>query len=372
MKFLIFLALFTPGLLVLYALISYLRFLFFRIPPRQSETFSEPVSIIIAGYNEERFIEQKIRSFLNPVEWIPGSEIIVVSTGSNDNTNRILQQFHTYPEIQVIISDVRITKIMAVNKAVALSVNNYLVFSDCRQEMKPGSVKALLANFKDPCVGTVTAVLQDYMSEGTVSFARKWINKLVYWNSQTGSGLNVHGALYAQRKSVFCPFPTDILFDDLMVIVSTLQQGKRLIQEPKAVIYDLPFSEYYRSERIQRLTRGLLIFLIRYKGQIQLLSWKNQYRFLLFKYAKLTIPFSVLIWLELLLYQIIYDKAGVVLLFCLTILGTILVDEKLRTSFFLFVRIQYYFFLATVKFIFFRKQSIEWEKLKMDRKYTNR
>jgi cellulose synthase/poly-beta-1,6-N-acetylglucosamine synthase-like glycosyltransferase len=148
-------------LLSIYPLVAWLRAVFFARPVQRSDEAVEPVTIIIACNNEELFIRQKIGSFLNEEEWIKGSELIVISNGSTDGTNSILAEYAGDPRVKVIIEPNASSKIRSVNRGVKESKHELLLFSDCRQLMKTGSVKALLANFNDPAVGTVNSTLID-------------------------------------------------------------------------------------------------------------------------------------------------------------------------------------------------------------------
>lgn len=229
--------------------------------------------------------------------------------------------------------------------------------------MKKGSLKQLINNFNDPTIGTVVAILSDPDENRKPSFFRNTINRLVYYDSQSGSGLNVYGALYAQRKSIFQKFPKDQLFDDLCVIITTLSQHKRLIQEPLAVIYDVNFQVYYGGERLERLTRGLLIFITKQWPQMIKIKKSDLIRFLIFKYVKLLLPFSFTIWL---IYAIIWFLAIkslklTILLFLIS--GALLIIKKTRSFIFLMIKINIYFFIAILKFIVLKKQSVRWKKL---------
>lgn len=73
-----------------YLIWIFLKAIFIKSSLNALDKFMQPVSIIIAAYNEEDFIRDKLLFFLGKNEWIPGSEIIVVSSGSIDGTNTIL------------------------------------------------------------------------------------------------------------------------------------------------------------------------------------------------------------------------------------------------------------------------------------------
>lgn len=361
----ILISLFPLLAILAYPVISFIRYKFYPKPIRKSDNYLLPVSIIIACYNEEDYIRQKILAFLNEEEWIEGSEIIVVSGGSTDRTNEILAGFNDHPSVKIIISQQQLSKISAVNKAVPAAGNSLLVFSDCRQTMKRGSVKEMVHNFNDPDIGTVAAVLEDPKLNRRQSFFRWAINRVVYLDSQSGSGLNVYGALYAQRRILFCEFPEDQIFDDLCVISNTLSQKKRLIQEPLAVIYDVPFSSYYYSERLERLTRGLLTFITRQWQTLLKIGYGNLIRLLVFKYAKLLLPFSLAIWvccLGVLLFSV--DSVQLLVAIGLVIL-TALIFRKIRSAIRLFLNINFHFFRALAGYFFLKQTTTRWERLKV-------
>ena len=325
----------------------------------------QPVSIIIAAYNEERFIRDKICSVIDKEYWIEGSEVIVVSAGSTDNTNVILNEFGNHRDIVLIIYQEHLSKIEAVNLAVSRSKNAILVFSDCRQRMKSGSIRNLLYNFSDASVGTVTATLVNVRGS-KVSQIRTVLNCVALAQSKNGSCLNVFGALYAQRKSVYRTIPTDIIFDDLFVVVSTIVQRKRLIQEKEAIIYDVDFNRYYNKERLERLARGLLMFLWNHTALIMQLPIGCLIRFLGFKYLKLVCPFLLTMSMACALYLIIpvisVQIVSVVALLLLIAFGI----KGSRDVICLFVRMNVYFMTAVFKFVCLNRRDTSWRKLELD------
>ncbi len=331
----------------------------------KSKEFIQPVSIIIASYNEGHFIRDKILSLTDREEWIEGSELIIVSAGSTDNTNKILKKFSNNKDFQIIIKNEHLSKIKAINLAVSRSNNDILVFSDCRQKMKKGSIKNLVHNFNDKNVGTVTSTMMDSKNNTRASIIRKILNNIAITESESGSCLNVYGALYAQRKSLYNIIPTDIIFDDLYVVVTTLVQHKRLIQEKEAIIYDVNFADYYNKERIERLTRGLLLFLFNHKKLLKKLPIGVLLRFLIFKYMKLMLPFLCIIILLCSFYLIIKYLPIHYLLLLAIFLLIALTNKKNREFLLLYMRINFYFLTATLKFIFLNERSISWQKLKL-------
>ncbi len=362
------LILFSFSVLVIAVLVTYpffasVRARFVKRPVNRSESFSPPVSIIIASYNEEKLIRDKLNFFLSEEEWIPGSEIIVVSAGSTDGTNRILAEFDHVPGFRSVIIEEHLTKPLALNSAVAKARHAILIFSDCRQIIGSGAVRALVSYFHDPEIGVVNSTISDTDRKGKRSFIRSVLNSICLHESISGSSLNIHGALYAQRKNVFVEFPGDILFDDLFAIISTITQKKRLIQTNEALITDVPFEIYYNKNRLERLARGLLIFLFRYWKDIKKLPTAIIIRFLLYRYLKLLLPYVLLGLIVPFLFYVYTSFNAKTLLACslsLIILGCY---RPLRNAMILHIRINYRFMSSTFKYILLKQRDTKWEKL---------
>jgi biofilm PGA synthesis N-glycosyltransferase PgaC len=332
----------------------------------QQPTFTQPVSILIACYNEEKSILNKINSFLEADEWIEDSEILVISAGSTDGTNELLKGFQSHPNVRALILDEHLSKIEALNFAFSLSRHDILVFSDCRQRMEKGSLKQLIKNFSDDSIGTVNSTLVNRSIGKEPSRIRIWLNKTALAESVSGSSLNVYGALYAQRKTIYRKVPADLLFDDLFVVVSTIAQGKRLVQEKNAIIYDIDFGKYYQQERIERLTRGLLIFLVKQWQLILKMPAQPLFRFLIFKYLKLLMPFIHILFIISVAIMIKPFINPLMVIAGLATLAIVLWITPSRKFLFLFCRINFYIMTSTLSFLFFNKRDLGWKKLQAD------
>jgi cellulose synthase/poly-beta-1,6-N-acetylglucosamine synthase-like glycosyltransferase len=343
-----------------YPLFSYLRGKITPNPVIPDSQFQPPVSIIMACYNEERYIEEKMRTLLSPENHIPGSELIVISTGSTDNTNSILRQFTGMKNVHIVFGD-RMTKIQGLNLIVPKARHDILIFTDCRQYMKQGSIRQLVSYLADETVGTVSCTMMDTRESST------FFRKLYLWLARTdmtyGSSLNLYGALYAQRKSIFRPIPEHLLFDDFFVAASTLAQRKRLVQAPQAVLYDVPFTTYYNEERIRRLARGLLLFLFNNGGLIRKIPFAQRFRLIIYKYLKLLLPIFLVAGLGCILL-LLPLKSTIKLLVPLLGFGILLLlFQSSRIHLILLLRIHWYFFAAVYGYIFRKQRSRHWDPL---------
>jgi hypothetical protein len=165
---------------------------------------------------------------------------------------------------------------------------------------------------------------------------------------------------------LFRAFPEDILFDDLFVVVSTLVQRKRLIQEPEAVIYDFGFEKYYRGERIERLARGLLLFLTQHSGMMVKMKFLDYMRFITFKYLKLLAPVLLLIIFSCTSY-LLYKYSLTYLALMLLLMGIALfIYDRTRRIMMHAITINYHFLRMIARYFLLRDRSTGWEKLNID------
>lgn len=328
----------------------------------KSENKTTPISIIISIYNEEQYIKTKIEEILNEDIWVDGSELIIVSSGSTDKTNEILSSYQYDSRIKIIIIEKHLLKIENLNLAVEIAKNDYLVFSDCRQKMKKGSIPILINTLIDLKIGIAAGTLINIKNGKTHQSFRNILNKMNIAKGKKGCSMNVYGALYALHRSTFRPIPTNILFDDLFVLTSTLAQKKRVVQVESAIIYEVNFDTYYQEERIQRLTRGLLIFLTTHLTLIFKIPIRTLFHFLMSKYAKLLIPYLMIQLLSLYLFSIYRNHT--LLIISLICLLSIPLLYKLIPFFKLSFQLIYYTLKAEYLFFIKNKRSIRWEKLR--------
>lgn len=364
---LFWISLFGISILMFYPVYSYSKYIWKKSKPQLNKNndeplFSKPVSIIITIYNEENYIQQRIDFFIEKNEWIEGSEIIVISTGSIDKTNEILTTYLENKKIKIIILNERISKIKALNTFVESCKNEIIIFSDCRQKIKPNAVKNLIQHFSNNEIAAVSSTLVDTKFKSKPSLFRKTLNAILIWDSYAGSCLNNYGALYAQRKSTFQPFPENLLFDDLFVVVSIINQNKRIIQEPTVQIEDIEFEKYYQKERLERLIRGLLIFYFNNKKMIFQMPFPIMIRFLIFKYLKLLMPLFLFFILLYSGFLLPFSSASLLICFGSIIL-ILLLFTKTRKLFVHFIQINYYFFNACFKFLILKNRTNTWSPL---------
>ncbi len=221
------------------------------------------VSLIIAAYNEEKVIAERLDNALAMDYPRDRLQILVASDGSTDGTDDIVASYASKGVL--LLSLPRRGKIRTLNAAVARATGKILVFTDANIMCRADTLRALAANFADAGVGGVaghTTYTLDPGSESS-SYGERlywrydtWLKKL---ESQTGSIVSAHGGLYAIRRVLFRPVPDGAVTDDFAISTQVVAQGYRLVFEPEALATEVAVPEAQREfrRRVRLMTRGL-------------------------------------------------------------------------------------------------------------------
>lgn len=294
------LVLFIAGVVfVLYAVIGYPVLLniyarLFPIPIRKELIYTH-VSIVIPVRNGAAWISNKLNSLLNsdyPAKLI---DILVVSDGSTDATNEIVEE---YPDDRVrLLALAPGGKAIAVSRGLEQVSGELVVLTDVRQPFDKQALSKLVACFADPAVGVVTGelIIRDGLSSeehntGLYWRYEKWIRRNL---NRIDAMLGASGSIYAIRHELATSIPPGILLDDVYLPFKAAFQGFRIYFECEAKAYDSPTSlrsEFWRKVRTQA---GVYQILFRFPG----LLWPGNRRFIHFlshKLSRLLLPFALL------------------------------------------------------------------------------
>lgn len=303
----------------IYPVLIYILSQFYKKPTRGKYIYPK-VSVIISAYNEEKNIENKIKTLLE-LEYPAGRiEFLIGSDGSTDRTVEIIKKFTGLADIKFFKQENRQGKPSMLNLLVSKAQGEILVFTDARQRLDIKAVQEIVKYFEDPKVGSVSGELDYEWEEENKTAAglglywqyEKFIRKS---ESRMGSMLGATGALYAIRRELFPLLPKDLILDDVYIPLKIVEKGYRAIFDKRAKVYDKIFVN--TSVEFLRKTRTLagnyqLFFYLRelfnpFRGKI---SWQ----FFSHKFLRLMVPFllvlvfisslsmPVFLWLQIIFY----------------------------------------------------------------------
>lgn len=197
------------------------------------------LTIIVAVYNEQHRVINKIRN-LQALDYDQDKlRILFVSDGSTDATNQLITNEKT---VELLHYLQRRGKPYALNLALSKIHSEIVVFTDVRQKLASNSLRYLIASLLRTKVGAVSGELVHWDASNCIAEHiglywryEKWIRKS---ESRFASTIGATGALYAIHRADYSPLAEDTLLDDFEIPLQIIRQGKRVLLDSRAIIYD--------------------------------------------------------------------------------------------------------------------------------------
>ena len=231
------------------------------------------VSILIAAYNEQEVIKEKVMSIINSNFSSSKMEIIIGSDCSTDNTNEIISELaknHSFLNAKIFTE--RSGKSAIVNKLVKQAKNEILILTDANIIFSKNTIQSLIRHFKNSKIGLVDSNMVNIgIKKSGISLQEKtYISSEVKFkhaeSKLLGMLMGPFGGCFAIRKSLFIPIPENYMVDDFLVCMNILKNGNLAINDLDAVVYEdvsNQISEEFRRKR--RISMGNFINLFHFK-----------------------------------------------------------------------------------------------------------
>ncbi len=253
-------------------------------------------TLIVPAYNERARLPEKIKN-VNDLHYPREKlEIVIVSDGSTDGTEAILQAVED-PRIRKILLPVRQGKANALNEGVRQSRNDILIFSDASTLFMPDAVEKLVRHFSDPRVGAACGALQfqgSQESQQTEGVYWRYESMLRLMESRLGATLTASGAIYALRRECYPTLRPDTLIEDFVIPMNARRMGYGVVYDPEAIATEVAAStvsgEFTRRARLAAGSFRALGQLLRTRQPV-LTLWA----FLSHKFLRWIVPFLLLV-----------------------------------------------------------------------------
>jgi len=225
---------------------------------------SPNVSLIIAAYNEENKIQDKLENTLQ-LDYPSGNlEIIIASDCSKDRTDEIVKTYSS-KGVKLVRAPERMGKEHAQKLAVETAQGEILVFSDVGTVLKPDALQKIVANFADPSVGCVSSVDKILTHTGEVSgenFYVKYEMFLRRLESEVNSLVGLSGSFFAARREVCRDWKAD-LQSDFNTLLNSIRMGLRGVSDPEAVGYYRNVKSHKKEfeRKVRTVVRGISVFM---------------------------------------------------------------------------------------------------------------
>lgn len=365
---------------VLYFLIKFKRFF---VKPFIFNTDAElpSVTLLIAAYNEENIIAEKITNTLQLNYPKDKVQILFITDGSTDQTADRVREFS---EVVLLHEDVRSGKMAAIKRAMPFARGEITIFTDANTFLNKEAILELVKHYQDIRVGAVAGekrILVEEKADASSAgegFYWKYESRLKKWDYELYSGVGAAGELFSIRANLYPPIESDTIIDDHMIAMRIAEKGYVIAYEPNAYALETA-SENTREElkRKIRIAAGGMQSILRLKKAAN----PFYYPILTFQYIshrvlRWTIAPFLLILVFILnglivlrggtgIYMLLF--AGQVLFYLLSLAGLFFESKNIRIKAFF---IPYYFCVMNYAVVagiirYFRNnQSAAWEKSK--------
>lgn len=336
-------------------------------------------TLIIAAYNEESFIEQKISNTLS-LSYPEGKlRIIFITDGSTDSTPDIIKKSNS---VDLMHLPERRGKVAAIHRAVSVVDSEILIFTDANTLLNQNALILIAAHYQNPKTGAVAGEKRvsfeskaDAGSAGE-GFYWKYESRLKQWDSELYSVVGAAGELFSIRRELYEPVENDTILDDFMISMKIAAKRYRIAYEPQAyAVENASASIKEELKRKIRIAAGGIQSIIRLNKLMNIFKYGLlSFQFISHRVLRWTItPFLLL--LTLILNIVICIQGGgiaYIILLCgqvsfyfMSILGMIFENKEVRIKIFF---IPYYFcimnyaVIAGIKRYISKEQSAVWEK----------
>ncbi|WP_394171929.1 glycosyltransferase family 2 protein [Thalassotalea litorea] len=194
------------------------------------------ISVIIAAYNEEHCIAERVENLLTQNYPIEKLHIFIGSDGSTDATNQILERID-HPAVNIRLFHPNRGKASTLNDLIELTSTDIIVFSDANTEFTADALRHLVSGFNDEKVGAVCGELELYNSGTSANKDNlywRYEQFIKYQESQLDALLGANGAIYAIRRELYIPISANTIVDDFQIVMNIAKQGCRIIYHRSA------------------------------------------------------------------------------------------------------------------------------------------
>jgi cellulose synthase/poly-beta-1,6-N-acetylglucosamine synthase-like glycosyltransferase len=246
-----------------YAVIAYI---FNRLTGSKQTIDADPdfhptVAFIVAAYNEQDVIKQKIVNSLEQDYPRDRIEFLFVTDGSSDRTPELVSQ---HPGIHLLHRPDRGGKSAALNRAVETATQDIIIASDANTLLNRDAVKNIVRHYRSPLTGGVAG--EKKVLSATPGAQDVGESEGLYWKYESAlkkldadlySVVGAAGELFSLRRELYQPLSDNIILDDFVLSLQVTQKGYRVRYEPDAYAIELPsFSMKDEQKRKIRIAAG--------------------------------------------------------------------------------------------------------------------
>ncbi|MDE3250959.1 MAG: glycosyltransferase family 2 protein [Bacteroidota bacterium] len=200
-------------------------------------SFEPAVALVIAAYNEEAYIEDKIQNTLALNYPQDRLAVYFVTDGSTDSTPDIVAK---HPQFRLLHQPGRNGKAAAMNRAMGIVKEPYVIFCDANTTLNPECIREIVKWYADPKVGAVAGEKKIYQPSKTKAASA---GEGIYWkyesflkrqDSRFHTVVGAAGELFSLQTALYHPIEQNLLIEDFVLSMRIARQGYLVKYAPGA------------------------------------------------------------------------------------------------------------------------------------------
>ena len=339
------------------------------------------VTLLIAAYNEEDIIMEKVNNTLDlnyPKDKI---QVIFITDGSTDQT---ADKIRGFDEVMLLHQDTRGGKMAAIKRAIPFIEGEITIFTDANTFLNGDAILELVKHYQNSKVGAVAGekrILVEETADASSAgegFYWKYESLLKKWDYILYSNVGAAGELFSIRTALYEPVESDTIIDDHMIAMRIAEKGYIIAYEPNAYAMETASADVKEElKRKIRIAAGGIQSILRLKKAANPFHYPLfTFQYISHRVLRWTITPFLLILVFILngvialqtnavFYQLLFVLQ--VLFYLLSIVGLYFESKNIRVK---ALFIPYYFcvmnyaVLAGIIRYYKKNQSAAWEKSK--------
>ena len=274
------------------------------------------IGVIIAAYNEENVIAQKIQSILDSDYPLEKVSIYIGSDASTDKTNELIASFQqNHPTIYLKVFQGRSGKAFIINQLAKECPDDIFILTDANVFFTQNTISNLVRHFSEPvtkqvCANIIKTSDKNIQIQGLEKKYLLLENTIKLKESNTwGFVIGAEGGCYAIRRESYTPVPKNFFMDDFYITMSVIKNKGQVLFDDEAIVFeDLPVESSEEFKRKIRISTGNYQNLFAFKSLLWPLWSPISFAFISHKILRWLTPFFlILIFIVSLLLVFYHD-----------------------------------------------------------------